>query len=221
MTGAGPPASSRPRTLYTPAPRPAPRFVQSIVFAHTARQVRARAKTVTRRIGWRTLAPGTLLRVIDRDPRSMRGAPKEIAVIRVLDVRREVLADITAEEVAAEGFPGMQPSTFVRMFAAAMQVERDAIVTRIAFEYLELADCPKPEPIKVPPAAAPPPAGAPAAPAAPGKRRAPRVRSTTAARVRASLEGKGSKPPRPSWRDHWNEGLDLFGDLDPRTPVDE
>lgn len=195
--------------------------MQSIVFAHTARQVRARTKTVTRRVGWRTLAVGSLLRAIDRDPRSMRGAPRELAILRVVNVRREVLEEITAEEVAAEGFPGMTPATFVRMFAQAMRVERDAIVTRIEFEYLDVAGCPKPAPPVVP-TAAPPPAGAPAAPAPPAKtKRPPRARSTTAARVRASLEGKANKPPRPSWRDTWNEGLDLFGELDPRQPVDE
>ena len=98
-------------------------------------------KSVTRRLGWQRLTAG---RTVDAVLKSQGRRPGEpllrLAVIRVVDVRREPLHTITDDDVAREGFAGRDAAWFVRMFVAAHRaagVAPDTIVTRIAFELLE------------------------------------------------------------------------------------
>lgn len=113
--------------------------------AYTESAVRRREKTVTRRKGWTFLRPGeriTLCRkVMGRKP----GEPLvRIVDVEIVNVRRETLRDITAEDVAREGFPGMSPAAFVdRFFVQAQGIKPDAVVTRIEWRYLD-ADRPPP-----------------------------------------------------------------------------
>lgn len=74
----------------------------------SAESVRERRKTVTRRLGWRNLTPGTRLtlcrKVMGR--RRVDGTLEplvRLAEVEVLSVRREKLWDITDEDIAAEG----------------------------------------------------------------------------------------------------------------------
>lgn len=74
-------------------------------FAHTTPQVLARTKTVTRRDGWKNLKPGTVLRAVDKCMGFRKGEhPRELAIIRVVSVRREPLSAITDDDVVREGF---------------------------------------------------------------------------------------------------------------------
>lgn len=106
--------------------------------AFTEQQVRDRTKTVTRRRGWTFLKPGDRLTLCRKVMGRRPGEPLErIGDVEVVDVRREVLADITPEEVAAEGFPGMEPREFVRrFFVEAQGLDPQALVTRIEWRYL-------------------------------------------------------------------------------------
>lgn len=106
-------------------------------FCHTKPQVKSKTKTVTRRIGWENLKPGTFLQACGKVMGRKRVEPLDrIAVIRVINVRREMLGDITQHDVIREGFPNMSPDEFIDMFRKiAKKLTRDSIVTRIEFEY--------------------------------------------------------------------------------------
>lgn len=101
--------------------------------------VRERRKTVTRRMGWLHLTPGTRLtlcrKVMGRKP----GEPLvRIVDVEVLDVRRERLALISPEDVEAEGFPDMTPEAFVEFFCRSHSgCTPDTVVTRIHWRYLD------------------------------------------------------------------------------------
>ncbi len=111
--------------------------LMSVVFTEQA--VRDRAKTVTRRKGWRFLRPGDRLtlcrKVMGRKPGE---ALVLLAEVEVVSVRREPLYEITDAEVALEGFPGMAPEEFVhRFFIAAQGMRSSDEVTRIEWRYLD------------------------------------------------------------------------------------
>lgn len=56
--------------------------------------------------------------------------------IRVVDVRRERLDAITAEDVMREGFPNLTRAQFVAFYIGANGGGAGQTVTRIEFEYL-------------------------------------------------------------------------------------
>lgn len=106
-------------------------------FRLTWPQMKARTKTVTRRLGWRFaevadlvlpawktmgIRPGELVELLDP--------------IQFTAVRRERLDLITIEDVIAEGFPDLTPAEFVAMFCDAAKCNGATVVTRIAFDHL-------------------------------------------------------------------------------------
>lgn len=112
-------------------------------FSRTTPQMRARTKDVTRRLGWASLKPGTVLRAVEKGMGLKKGEKvKPIGTIRVLSVRRERLDELVnpargsygETEVAREGFPGMDPQDFLMRFLA--EIDPDQPVTRIEFEHL-------------------------------------------------------------------------------------
>lgn len=105
--------------------------------ALTIRQVRDRSKTVTRRLGWRMLAPGDPLTLCEKVRGRKPGEPLvRIAEVTVVGVRREPLNTITAEDVAAEGFPQMTVGGFVSFFCKTHKgCEPCTLVTRIQWAY--------------------------------------------------------------------------------------
>jgi len=108
-----------------------------ISFALTTGQIRHRTKTVTRRLGWKSLTAGTVLKGALKCQGLKKGEhPVEIARIRVVAVSRERLDAITAEDVRREGFSEMSPQDFVSFFCEANKCEPDTEVTRIEFEYV-------------------------------------------------------------------------------------
>lgn len=126
----------------------------------TEQAVNERRKTVTRRKGWwvdkygrRLLKPGDRLvlcrKVMGRKP----GEPLvRLAEVEVFSVRREPLSyvllkhpptaprgerDYGASEMVREGFPGMDPLTFIdRYFIGAQGISAADEVTRIEWRYL-------------------------------------------------------------------------------------
>ena len=89
-------------------------------FSHTTRQVRERTKTVTRRLGWRHLKAGELIRACVKCMGLKKGNKVEgIAVIRVVSVRSELLSNLYHheygdEEATKEGFPELNGEEFVQ-----------------------------------------------------------------------------------------------------------
>lgn len=108
-------------------------------FALTTTQVLDRTKTVTRRLGWETLKPGTLLQAVEKGQGLKKGERvRKLAVIRVVDIRRERLDAITGEDVVREGFPKLSPRSFVLMFCDTHRKCMSITpVTRIEFEYVD------------------------------------------------------------------------------------
>ncbi|WP_232330806.1 hypothetical protein [Nocardia fusca] len=107
--------------------------------ALTEPQVRARSKTVTRRMGWHVLRPGDRLTLCRKVMGRRRGEPLvRIVDVRVLAVRRERLDEITSDEVLAEGFPEMTPAEFVEFFCGTHKgCTPESTVTRIEWRYLD------------------------------------------------------------------------------------
>ena len=116
-------------------------------FALTTPQVIGRVKTVTRRTGWRFLKPGDRVQAVERARGLKAGEMKRLAVLRIVDVRREPLRRMVDEpaygvaEVALEGFadhPDLaSPEQWVVYFAATHDCTVDDEITRIEFEYVE------------------------------------------------------------------------------------
>lgn len=107
----------------------------------TTDQVYDRLKDVTRRNGWKNLKPGERLRAVRKAMGLKNGEKHELlAIVEVVDVRRERLDAITSEEVIREGFPGMTPEWFIEMFCRSHKgVTPESIITRIEFKYLMMA----------------------------------------------------------------------------------
>ena len=119
--------------------------MRAISFQHTVEQILDGTKTVTRRTNWAWLQPGTLLRACVK-VRGVRAEDRqELAVIRVVDVRREPLRRLLdpaygLDEIRLEGFEGHpevgNPQSWVRWFCRSHQgCTPDSVVTRIQFEY--------------------------------------------------------------------------------------
>lgn len=110
-------------------------------FALTTDQIRARTKTVTRRLGWEFLEPGDLVQAVVKGMGLRKGEKVEkLGVLRVVSKERLPLNEITPLDVLAEGFPGKSTRDFVAMFCEhnrAKKVRPDTIVTRIEFAYVE------------------------------------------------------------------------------------
>ncbi|MGZ9097644.1 MAG: ASCH domain-containing protein [Micavibrio sp.] len=110
-------------------------MAESISFSLTARQVKSRAKIVTRRFGWWNLQPGTILNGVEDGQR--------ICSIRIISVRMEPLNYMIEDhlygqrECMLEGFPEMTPEEYVRMRIKNQGVIENKICNRIYFEYLE------------------------------------------------------------------------------------
>ncbi len=104
--------------------------------------VRARTKTVTRRLGWAFLKPGTQLtlcrKVMGRKRANGTVEPLvRVAEVEVVSVRREPLDAIQAGDTAREGFPDWTSGQFVDFFCKAMKCTPDTWVTRIEWRYLD------------------------------------------------------------------------------------
>jgi hypothetical protein len=116
--------------------------VRNMSFALTTTQVRARTKTVTRRLGWKTLKPGTLIQPVVKGMGLKKGETVEKigGPIRITQVSRETVGEgLSLSDRRREGIPQMSADEFIDMFCRHNGCARDAIVTRIEFEYVEEA----------------------------------------------------------------------------------
>lgn len=110
--------------------------MRNISFSATKEQFRARAKTVTRRMGWAMLGPGALLMGVEKAQGLKKGEKiVRLGPVRVVSVRREPLNAIDQDDCDREGFPDWTPDQFVAFFCQFNACAPDAIVTRIEFRY--------------------------------------------------------------------------------------
>ncbi len=106
-------------------------------FSATTPQMRARTKSVTRRLGW-DIPVGACFRAVEKQRGLKKGEHvTPIDVCRVLKVSDERLDATTTEEVTREGFPGHTPEWFIAMFCKLNRCLRDRVVKRVEFEFVE------------------------------------------------------------------------------------
>lgn len=115
----------------------------------TTAQVRARAKLVTRRLGWLDLRPGELIQLCEKCMGRRKGEPLvRLEVVRIVSVRRERLDRMERRprygrrECTLEGFPEKTPADFVAFFAATHSKGKKkctpkTTVTRILWSYVD------------------------------------------------------------------------------------
>jgi hypothetical protein len=117
--------------------------MRNMSFAYTTRQCRARTKTMTRRLGWRSLKPGDLVQQVEKAQGLALGEhPVPIHVIQITHTRWEPLKAITWHDVILEGFPYdcvMDTERFIKMFCIlnAPGCHRNTLVNRIVFRYID------------------------------------------------------------------------------------
>ena len=104
----------------------------------TTPQMRARTKTVTRRLGWWLLKPGEIIMAVEKSRGRKKGEQiKPIGPIRIVNIRSEALNQIDVAEVRREGFSQMSSKDFVNHFCATHHgCTPRTRVNRIAFEFL-------------------------------------------------------------------------------------
>lgn len=103
----------------------------------TTEQFKARTKTATRRMGWQFLKPGDLVCGVKKAMGLKKGDKLErLGVIRVVNVSREFLDEISVNDVALEGFPKWGPKEFIAMLVQHYKIKPDTMFTRIQFEYV-------------------------------------------------------------------------------------
>lgn len=114
--------------------------MRNMSFALTTEAVRDHSKTVTRRLGWRDLKPGTILQAVEKAQGLRKGEHvKPICLIRVVSVADGPLwriAHFGVLETTREGFPDMTAAEFIVMFCRANGCDPDTIVNRIEFAYV-------------------------------------------------------------------------------------
>lgn len=107
-------------------------------FFATLAQIKAQTKTVTRRKGWQFLNPGDILWAIEKGQGLKKGEKvNRICQIRVVSVRREMIALIDKEDVVREGFPDWTAEQFIEMYCRLNGCTSADFCTRVEFEYLQ------------------------------------------------------------------------------------
>jgi hypothetical protein len=96
---------------------------RNISFALTTDQVRSRTKTVTRRLGWKDLKPGTLLQPVVKAQGIPKGGKVEKigGLIRVTG-RAPRIAWYQPRRLRARGLPGLAPVRVPRDVCQAQRV---------------------------------------------------------------------------------------------------
>ena len=113
-------------------------------FAMTVRQMRAKTKRVTRRVGWAKLRPGEIVCAVVKSQGLKKGEKVEkIGMIRILSVSIERVNRLLTDpaygrtEVDLEGFPDLSPDEFVAMLCKANAITPQYFVRRIEFNHEE------------------------------------------------------------------------------------
>lgn len=119
--------------------------MRNMSFALTTQQMLAGTKTVTRRLGWAGLQPGTVLCAVEKSQGLGKGGKvRRLGQIRVLSVTLEPLNVLFGTsygdaEAVREGFPHLRGEQFAAMFCEHMGCGTHTVVTRIEFEHLGAA----------------------------------------------------------------------------------
>lgn len=112
-------------------------------FFMTSAQYRAGTKTVTRRLGWRSIKIGVVHKAVLKGQGLKRGEKIEVLGQFIpVSSRWEPLQRLLdepqygAEEMVREGFPGMSPAQFVSMLCKHYKCTPEKEFNRIEFVYV-------------------------------------------------------------------------------------
>lgn len=109
--------------------------MKNMSFTLTIEQMKNRTKDVTRRFGWVDLKVGDVVMAIEKGQGLRKGEKvKKLYPIRIKSVRREMLANISMDEIRREGFHGMEHGEFLSMFCKMNDCSPFVEVNRIEFE---------------------------------------------------------------------------------------
>lgn len=109
--------------------------MRNMSFTLTIEQMKNRTKTVTRRMGWWDLKAGDVVMAIEKGQGLKKGEKvKKLYPIRILSVRREMLATISMDDIRREGFPEMKHTEFLAMFCKMNGCSVFVELNRIEFE---------------------------------------------------------------------------------------
>lgn len=110
---------------------------KNMAFSLTKKQMYAKTKDVTRRLGWGKLRTGEIICAVEKGQGLKLGEKvKVIGLIEIISVTKEALYCIPAADVIREGFPQMTARDFIIMFCKANKCEPQKIVNRIEFKHL-------------------------------------------------------------------------------------
>ena len=115
--------------------------MRNMSFFYTTEQILNRTKTVTRRLGWKTIRIGEIVRAVKKCQGLKKGEKIEpLAMIQITNRTYENLINIIGrpDECRKEGFPDMATGDFVEMFCNHMKCDPYCEITRLEFEYVEL-----------------------------------------------------------------------------------
>jgi len=117
-------------------------MASNMSFSHTTEQIVNRTKTVTRRLGWRKLRPGQRVWAVKKAMGLRPGEKIErLALLEIVSTRWETPLDVTVEDVAREGFPGMSREDFIELFFRINRPTRwYTSIQRIEFKYVDAGD---------------------------------------------------------------------------------
>jgi len=111
-------------------------LMRNMSFTLTIEQFKSKTKTVTRRLGWRSIKPGDLINGCKKCQGLKKGEKViKLGVIKIVSSAWQRLDEITWEECDREGFPDMAPAEFVEFFCKANMCFPETNVNRIEFEY--------------------------------------------------------------------------------------
>jgi hypothetical protein len=115
--------------------------VRNMSFSKTIPQFRARTKTETMRLGWKSLKPGDFFHAVEKAQGLKKGEKHvSLGIARCLSNTTVRVRDTTMSNVAAEGFPGCTVKGFIEMFCELNHCDWNREVQRIKFEYMEESD---------------------------------------------------------------------------------
>lgn len=117
-------------------------MARNMSFALTERQLLDGSKTVTRRVGWKTVCTDDVLVAVRKSMGLKKGEKVHVlGTIKVTWANDEPLSRIDQQEVVREGFPHMTPEEFISFFCQTHRgCTPDTVVRRIAFHFTPMRE---------------------------------------------------------------------------------
>lgn len=112
--------------------------MRNMSFSITTEQMRKGTKSVTRRFGWWNLKAGDVVMACVKCMGLKKGQKVErLYPIEIISTRKEMVLDVTSDEVEREGFPNMSTIDFMFLLCNGSGKTFHDMVNRIEFRRLK------------------------------------------------------------------------------------